>query len=124
LEADASAADDEALSSRQVEAGHVVALGQQLDADGVDARARAVEPDGQLEALDADRQEICARAGSLHLDLLQGLALERREGVGHVARAVRQLLPARQLAVRLQRGLLALGAVDAADAAGREAELD
>src|SRR5258705_7115959 len=90
----------------------------------MESGAGTVEPDRQLEPFDTDAEEVGAGAGRLHFDVLERLALERGERTGDVARALGELLAARQLAVGLQRGLLSLGTVDATDAAGREPELD
>src|SRR5512133_3501670 len=90
----------------------------------MDARPRAVETDGELEAVDRERDEVRARPGPLHLHVLERLAGERGERVAHLDRAIGERAPARQPPVRLQRGLLTLRTVDAADAAARQAEVE
>src|SRR5437870_4804226 len=83
-----------------------------------------VEPHRELEALDTERDEERAGPGGLNRDLLQQLPFERRKRAAHLACAVRELAAAGKLAIRLEGRLLALGAVDAADAPAREPELD
>src|SRR4051794_33768657 len=90
----------------------------------MEARAGAIEAHRELEAVDRELDDPCARPGCLDLHLLERLALERGERVGHVLDRRRELLAARQLAVGLESGLLALRPVDPANAAGREPELD
>src|SRR5579884_118380 len=88
------------------------------------ARAGTIETDGKLEAVDCDRDDVGAGTGALHLHVLERSSFERREGAAHVGRAVGERAAGGQPPVRLQRGLLALRAVDGADTAALEAELE
>src|SRR5438067_7538917 len=88
------------------------------------ARAGAVETDRELEPLDAERDDERAEPGGLNLDLLECLPLERSKRVGHRGGAVGERATPGQPAKDLQRSLLALRPVDAADAAARKPELD
>src|SRR5438128_5829843 len=90
----------------------------------MDAGARAVETNRELEAVDAERDEERAGAGGLHHYLFERLPLESRERLGHLVGAVGERTAARQPPERLQRGLLPLRPVDAADPAARNPELD
>src|SRR5438270_1963487 len=90
----------------------------------MDACAGAIELHGELEPVDSDGHDERAGAARLHRHALERLAFERLERRGHLARTVGKLAAAGQTPVGLQRGLLTLGAVHRADAAGGEAELD
>src|SRR4051812_12861010 len=90
----------------------------------MDSGAGAVEPDRELEALDAERDEERARPRGLDLDLLERLPFHGGECVAHLGGAVGERAATGQPAECLQRRLLALGSVDAANAAAREPELD
>src|SRR3954470_9780091 len=88
------------------------------------ARTGAIEADGELEAVDRERDEIRAGAGDLHLDVVERLASERGQCVAHLGGAVGERTAAGQPAERLDRRLFALRAVEAADAAARQAEIE
>src|SRR2546421_10245924 len=88
------------------------------------ARAGAVEANRELEPLDAERDEERAGAGGLNLDLLERLPFQRGERVAHLGGAFGERAPTGQPAEGLERRLLALRPVDAADSAARKPELD
>src|SRR5256885_3867807 len=88
------------------------------------ARAGAVEADRELEPLDAERDEERAGAGGLDPHLLERLSFQRCQRVAHLGGAVGERATPGQPARDLQRSLLALRPVDAADAAARKSELD
>src|SRR5438067_11618742 len=90
----------------------------------VDARAVAVEPNGQLESVHGDRDRECTRAARADGDTLERLPLKRRERLGHLLCALGETAAAWQPPVRLQRRLLALRPVDTANPAAPEPELD
>src|SRR6185312_1230645 len=92
--------------------------------DAVDAGTRAIETDGELAPLDDEIERVRARSHRAQRDLLERGAGERRKCVRNLARTLGQLLAARQASIRLERRLLAGRAVEGAQPARLEAELE
>src|SRR5690348_5178792 len=90
----------------------------------MDPGAGAVEPHRELERLGRDGEDPGTGTGRRDLNSLEPQPLECRERSGHLARRLGELAAARQLAIRLQRRLLPVRSVEAADPSRLQTELD
>src|SRR2546421_5608665 len=98
--------------------------GSLLVPDTGEPSSLAVEAHGQLGAVSVHGQDERGRADSLDGDVLEGLPLERGQGLRHLAGRLPSLLPAWKLPVDAERRLLAARAVERAHPTGLEAELE
>src|SRR6478609_6041453 len=92
--------------------------------DGRKPCSRPPQAEHQLVIVGGKCYPILAGAQRANRDALDGLALERLQGLVQLAGRLGQLAAQGEAAEERQRGLLALGAVEPADAAGLQPELE
>src|SRR4051812_25119353 len=92
--------------------------------DGREPRSGPTEPEHDLVVVSRQCYPVLAGAEGVDRDTLDRLALERVQRLVELAGRLGQLAPEGEAAEEGQCGLLAFGAVDGADAAGLEPELE